>query len=74
MKQFFKEVFFPGVVLLMALFLLLKKGAEYLVESGNTDMLVMGGSMFTAALISEILVFAVKNWRKNKADKTRATD
>ncbi len=68
MKSFLIGQFLLEVVIMLVLFFLLKEGAEYLLESGNADMLVIVASMFIAVMITGAIMMVLKNRKKEKPE------
>lgn len=68
MKRFLIGQFLLEVVIMLVLFFLLKEGAEYLLESGNADMLVIVASMFIAVMITGAIMMVLKNRKKEKPE------
>jgi|GEM_PF-5621390 hypothetical protein len=68
MKSFLNGLSLLGIVIMLILFFLLKEGAEYLLESGNADVLVIVASMFIAAIVTLAIMTAIKNRKKEKPE------
>ena len=68
-RKFFEALSLPHIALMLILFLLLKKGAEYLLESGNSETLIVVSSMFIAVIVAEAIMTLFNKRGKNQSDK-----
>ena len=69
MKRFLIGQFLLEVVIMLVLFFLLKEGAEYLLETGNADMLVIIASMFISVMITGAIMTVLKSRKKEKPEE-----